>query len=255
MKLRVAAMLALLLAVPALGFCQKPVVLVDESHGQRFSFVKEGDLHLSGLGRIFTEAGFDLKILEGKVTPEKLSGAASFVSSGLFVTYDENERKALDEFMQNGGGVAFMSHVAPLFGPILKDMGLAAFVAPIIETKNVVGGQGTDFTVTDLADHPLNVGLKGFNVYGGWALFAAKESALVPVARTSGGAWLDLNKDGYYQEVEQMRVFNMVVAGTMGRGRYVVFGDDALFQNKFLIGDNQKLARNLALWLMPAARL
>jgi hypothetical protein len=31
----------------------------------------------------------------------------------------------------------------------------------------------------------------------------------------------------------------------------VVFGDDALFQNRFLDGNNRVLAGNLARWLQP----
>jgi len=45
----------------------------------------------------------------------------------------------------------------------------------------------------------------------------------------------------------------VAVAGRSGKGRFVVFGDDAIFQNKFLTGDNLVLGRNLASWLAPAA--
>lgn len=41
----------------------------------------------------------------------------------------------------------------------------------------------------------------------------------------------------------------MVVAGSYGKGRFAVFGDDAIFQNRFLDADNRKLAANLARWL------
>jgi hypothetical protein len=43
--------------------------------------------------------------------------------------------------------------------------------------------------------------------------------------------------------------FGVVVQGTHGAGRFVVFGDDAIFQNKFLDASNKQLARNLARWL------
>jgi len=43
--------------------------------------------------------------------------------------------------------------------------------------------------------------------------------------------------------------FAVVVAGKLSSGRFVVFGDDAVFQNKFLTGDNLILGRNLAAWL------
>ncbi len=40
-----------------------------------------------------------------------------------------------------------------------------------------------------------------------------------------------------------------MVAGTAGQGRFVVCGDDALFQNRFLDADNQLLANQLVRWL------
>jgi hypothetical protein len=42
------------------------------------------------------------------------------------------------------------------------------------------------------------------------------------------------------------------VAGALGRGRFVVFGDDTLFQNRFLDGSNLELAGNLVHWLRPS---
>jgi hypothetical protein len=36
----------------------------------------------------------------------------------------------------------------------------------------------------------------------------------------------------------------------MGKGRYIIFGDDALFQNRFLVGENLFLAGNLVAWLL-----
>jgi hypothetical protein len=41
----------------------------------------------------------------------------------------------------------------------------------------------------------------------------------------------------------------VIVAGELGAGRFVVFGDDAIFQNKFLDEQNRRLAKNLARWL------
>ncbi|MBW1897757.1 MAG: hypothetical protein JRI61_01710, partial [Deltaproteobacteria bacterium] len=37
--------------------------------------------------------------------------------------------------------------------------------------------------------------------------------------------------------------------GKWGAGHFVVFGDDAIFQNKFLIEENALIGKNLARWL------
>jgi len=36
----------------------------------------------------------------------------------------------------------------------------------------------------------------------------------------------------------------VLVTGQVGNGAFAVFGDDAIFQNKFLYGTNRKLAAN-----------
>jgi len=46
-----------------------------------------------------------------------------------------------------------------------------------------------------------------------------------------------------------MQAFGVVVAGQAGAGRFVVFSDDAIFQNRFLGDNNRILAANLGRWL------
>jgi hypothetical protein len=41
----------------------------------------------------------------------------------------------------------------------------------------------------------------------------------------------------------------VVVTGELGAGRFIIFGDDAVFQNRFLDRQNRQLAKNLARWL------
>ena len=43
--------------------------------------------------------------------------------------------------------------------------------------------------------------------------------------------------------------FTVAVSGTLGAGLFAVFGDDAIFQNRYLDEDNGRLAANLSGWL------
>ena len=63
-------------------------------------------------------------------------------------------------------------------------------------------------------------------------------------------AWLDLDRNRVYDAGgEPGGSWGVGVAGSLGKGRFVVFGDDAIFQNRFLEGGNEHLGRNLARWL------
>ena len=69
------------------------------------------------------------------------------------------------------------------------------------------------------------------------------------IARTGPKAWIDLNRDGKLTETEAQQAFGVIVAGTLGKGRFVIFGDDAIFQNTFLDQENMPLGKNLADWM------
>jgi hypothetical protein len=58
-----------------------------------------------------------------------------------------------------------------------------------------------------------------------------------------------LNRDGKFNSTDAQQSFGVAIAGTYGKGKYVVFGDDAIFQNVFLKGENMALGKNLARWL------
>ncbi|TAL18803.1 DUF4350 domain-containing protein [bacterium] len=247
--------IAVFLALPAQSLAGKPVLLIDQGHGQQFLIEKEGALDLSKLARVFRDEGFEVRALTGKVTPKDLSGVDAFVTSGLFVPYDNDERKEILGFIERGGAMSMMIHIAPTYGVLLKELGIASFTAPVKETQGNINDSPIDFRVAVFNGHPLTEGLKGFGLYGGWGLFPSSKSSLTPVATTSKNAWLDINNNQVRDANEAYRAFTMVFAGTKGKGRYAIFGDDAIFQNRFMDPDNSKLAKNLALWLSPPKAL
>jgi hypothetical protein len=103
--------------------------------------------------------------------------------------------------------------------------------------------------VTILAPHALTRNLDSFSVFGAWALLS-EDPHSVTVARTSPRAWVDLNHDDRVGIGDAVQSFAVIVAGEMGAGRFVVFGDDAIFQNDFVKDGNSALAKNLVCWLM-----
>ena len=63
-----------------------------------------------------------------------------------------------------------------------------------------------------------------------------------------------LTSNGVIRERDAVQSFAVAIAGQSGSGRFVVFGDDAIFQNRFFKGNNQVLGRNLARWLSGPVR-
>ena len=227
-----------------------PVELFDQGHGQRFLAEKEGPLDLSALAGVFRGQGAQVRTSTTAITDRLLQDVDVLVISGPFAPLNQQEVAAIASFLSRGGKLAAMLHITQPFDHLFVRLGIAVSIAPVTEQENILGSKGRDFQVKELAPHPLTRDLPGFGLYGGWALLSTREGNEV-IARTSPTAWLDLDRNGTLSKGDPMQSFAMVLGGRVGEGLFAVFGDDAIFQNRFLSGDNLTLARNLVRWFCP----
>lgn len=233
----------------AVSFAAKPVVLFDQAHGQRFVVDVPGDLNLNALAGVMRDAGFEVKTTASPLDAGTLAGVKAVISSGGFVPFSAGEIEALSGFLNNGGSLAVMLHIAPTYESLLRHFRVGATSGVLRETENVVGVNSLDFNVVNFAPHPLTDGLDSFAVHGGWGVVAL--GGLKVVAKTSLSTWIDLNRNNLRDpSAEPFTAMGVAVAGEVGKGKLAVFGDDAIFQDKFLSDGNMKLARNMALWFL-----
>ncbi|KAF0221042.1 MAG: hypothetical protein FD174_755 [Geobacteraceae bacterium] len=229
-----------------------PTVLFDQGHGQKFVMDKDGDLHLSRLAGLFRDAGFSVTAAGAPFTAELLAGANVLILAGTFRPYTTEEIDAITTFVARGGSLCIMLHIASPLVPLLDRFGVVTSGSAIHEQEGVINGNPLAFRVTRLSDHPLFQGIQQFTLYSGWALLDDHPEVRV-IARTSPGAWIDLNGNRRADPEDAQQSFAVAVAGRSGSGRFVVFGDDGIFQNRVLVGDNLALGRNLAAWLAAGA--
>ncbi|RII28706.1 MAG: DUF4350 domain-containing protein [Geobacter sp.] len=227
---------------------EKPVVLFDEGHGQRFVIGENGPLHLAGLAERFRTAGFEVQKCDGPLADGMLETADVLVLSGPFTPYTADEVTAIGRFLQRGGRLAAMIHVAPPLANLLHRIGVDFSNGVIREQESVIGNEPLNFRITRLAGDSPMAGLSGFSVYGCWALTNIDSRAAI-IASTGDKAFVDLGKGADGKPARAVQSFGVAVAGNLGQGRYVVFGDDAIFQNRYLDVDNRHLADNLVQWL------
>ena len=236
------------LAVPQAAASPKLVALFDESHGERFLAGRDGPLDLSRFAGVLRDQGFEIKTTGEATTDQRIAGVNLLVISGAFKPFAASEVEAITRFIERGGGLAVMLHIGPPVADLLHRLHTSISNGVICEQENVIAGTCTDFRVIHFKAHELTKGLKEISVFGGWALLDTGGEASI-VAETSPRAWIDLNGDGKLGAGDAMQSFGVVLAGQLGRGRFVVFGDDAVFQNQFLREGNLLLARNLGAWL------
>lgn len=220
--------------------------LIDQGHDQRFLIEETGALHLSGIADIIRSRGSQVASTKKALTDEALKDISALVISGPFEALKPEEVEAVARFIERGGRLAIMLHIgSPLTG-LLTRLDLDHSNAVLYERLNVIDNNN-NFRVTALSASPLFNGLTQFSVYGCWALDPGKTGT--PVAQTSPDAWIDLDGNKVLSKGDMIGAFSVAVSGTLGSGSFIVFGDDALFQNRYLDENNRKLAGNLAGWL------
>ena len=238
----------LLLLAPAAAWCKDPDLLFDEGHGQRFVMEKEGDLELSTLAKVFTDAGFTPAPTREPLNDVTLAHARALVISGLFTPLSPQEVASIGRFLERGGRLAIMLHIGQPVAELLHSLNVDVSNYVLSEQENIIGDDPKNFRVTRFVNHPLTAGLDHFSLHGGWALMNLDDSARI-VASTSPRAWVDLDGNRKLSPGDVVQSFGVVVAGTRGNGRFAVFGDDAIFQNRFMDEANRQLALDLASWL------
>ena len=239
-------LITFLLFFPISAFAD-PIVIFDQGHGQQFLAEHNGPLDLSEFANLFTNEGAEVISSNKTISPDVLSGVHALVISGPFLPFAETEIEAILEFIRQGGRLALMAHIGQPLARLIHELGGAISSAAVYEQENIIGENSRNFMVTDLQDHPLTRNLDAFAVYGTWALMAEKESVR-EIAKTSHDAWIDLNQNGELNKHDAKQVFALILAGSLGNGEFVIFGDDAIFQNRFLQGGNRILGQNLAQW-------
>jgi len=221
----------------------------DENHGQRSVVEKTGDRDLSRLAGELEAEGLTVKINRAPITGEALSRVDALIISGPLDAFTADEITAVTDFVRDGGRLCVMLGIAWPMAELLRGIGVSISNGVIQERENIIDDNPLDFWVTQMEPNTITDELEQFAVFGSWALLPQDDGATI-VARTSRLAWIDLDGNGRLDAADAAGPFAVLVVGELGKGRFAVFGDDALFQNRILQEYNPQLARNLAKWLV-----
>jgi len=228
---------------------KKRTVIFDQGHGQKFIIEKEGELQLSRLSGLLKGKGLDVKVNAGPINNAALKTANVLIISGAFQPLSDEEINSVLRFVERGGKLCVMLHIPQPLTGLMSRLKVYASNGVIQEEENMIHNAPKDVFITNMEKHAITKGLKKIGVHGAWALMTESKNAQI-IARTGPKAWVDLNRDGKFNKADARQSFGVVIAGTLGKGRYVIFGDDAIFQNKFLEQENMPLGKNLADWMI-----
>lgn len=246
-----ALLILFLSSIPTYAF--HPRILFDQGHGQAFVIEKEGNLHLSKLAKTFVEQGYEVSSTAHPLTAELLDNSDALIISGAFKPFSRTEVIEIKNFIERGGRVALMVHIGPPMLNLLLELGVDVANGVIREEQHVIGNEPLNFKIDNLRQHPLTHGLDDFSLYGSWPLRPLRSSGQI-LAYTSNHSWVDLTGDRRQTPGDAIQAFGVVVSNRIGQGEILAFGDDAMFQNRFLVGNNRLLAKNLGLWLVAGQK-
>lgn len=230
------------------GNAQASNVMIDQGHGQAFLVEKNGALDLSGLGKILESQGSEVKVNSQTFHDSSFDGIDALVISGPFRPMSDEEIDAVLNFINRGGRLSVMLHIPSPVASLLRKLGVVYSYTPINEQENILDGNSKDFSIVSLQPHPITEGVDSFKAFGIWGVMNEMDNSAV-IASASPKAWVDMNKNNTFDDGDGVYPYGLVVAGKLGKGEFVVFGDDAIFQNQFLNNENVTLATNLAKWL------
>jgi hypothetical protein len=222
-------------------------ILFDQGHNQRFQIEEKGPLQLSGLADIFRSQNATVTSTRSTLTDALLKDFKALVISGPFTELLPEEVEAVARFMERGGRLAAMLHIGPPLAGLLGKLDIDHSNSVLHERQNVIDTD-INFKAKDLTSNQLFSGVDQFSLYGAWALNPGPATS--SIARTSPTAWVDLDGDKALSQGDAVAAFSVVVSGNYGAGGFIIFGDDAVFQNRYLDENNAKLAANLCKWLM-----
>ncbi len=242
------AVLVMTTTAPHANAAEAPRLIFDQGHGQRFIVDKDGPLNLSSLARLFHDTGWQMISADGELTDDILAEGDALIISGPFGSYSPEEIDRIVRFVEKGGRLAVMLHIGPPLADLLHRLEVDVTNRPISEQQNIINGDLRNFGVKKLSPHPLTAGLDHFSTYGCWAVANTTDSSAV-IAASSDTSFMDMDGDNKPSAGDPIQSYGVLVAGSRGKGRFAVFGDDAIFQNRFLDESNRLLAGNLANWL------
>jgi Domain of unknown function (DUF4350) len=229
-----------------------PIVLFDVAHREIFGPKNTSELGQSAAVARMRAAGVRVVATHSPFTPAMLRGVSGVMISGNMQPLDADELTALREFMTQGGVVVLTIHIAPMDQNIAQAFGFALSPQVLQATTPQPGGDPLNFTCTSIEQHPLTKGVGAVKVLGAWGIAPRPPSQIL--VGTSADTWLDVDGDGKRTSKDMSGRFGMVGLNQIGKGAFIISGDDAVFANVALASkDNMQLFDNIVKAIKPAS--
>lgn len=222
-------------------------IVFDMAHDEVFAPEDQSRLGQTSVVRAMNDAGYGVLVNRQTITPALLDNVAAVYVPGPMRPFTDEEKTALDDYLERGGTVVLSIHVpfpvlsTPARWGLPVGTGVMKTMRPIEEDPGV-------FVATGVSDSPLTTGVDDLLVVSGWSVGVDKTKlASASLVVTSGpDVYVDQDEDGQLSAADPPPPFGVVGVAPVGSGRVVVLGDDAVFANMTMeYPGNRRLLDNI----------
>ncbi len=230
------------------------VLLFDLGHKEIFNPDDVKPLGYSQARDAFIRHGYVMRKNKSTLSETVLKDVDVVAIIGPMDVFTQQESEVLAKFVSGGGDVLLTLHIADVCYPLAQRLGFQLSNSVIAQNHDTFDDSPKNLIATTVINDPLTAGVTGVAVRKSWAINPAAQNARITVA-TAKDAWADINPDDRYDRQEPAGSYGIVGAAEIGKGRVVVIGDDAVFDNKTMdMVGNRMLCKNIIAWFDVSKR-
>ncbi|MHB8841368.1 MAG: DUF4350 domain-containing protein [Candidatus Aquicultor sp.] len=230
------------------------VLLFDLGHKEIFNPDDVKPLGYSQARDAFIRHGYAMRKNKSALTEATLKDVDVVAIIGPMDVFTQQESEVLAKFVSGGGDILLTLHIADVCYPLAQRLGFQLSSSVIAQSHDIFDDSPKNLVATTVINDPLTAGVASVAVRKSWALNPTAQNARIVVA-TAKDAWADINPDDQYDQQEPAGSYGIVGAAELGKGRVVVIGDDAVFDNKTMdMAGNRILCKNIIAWFDASKR-
>lgn len=227
------------------------VMLFDTAHGEIFDLNDSQQMGYTKMRDFIVAKGYAIETNRSLFKDGVFDDADVVVLAGPMSKLNPQEKESLTSYVEKGGNLLITVHVSYFLTELANTLGLQLSTGVLCQQSGSFEGQTKNFVADGISKHPVTDGVKGVALRGTWALQPLQGNThnANTVVSTSADSWVDINSDDMYDVGEPRGAYGVIGVSTVGKGKVIVIGDDAVFTN-FTIDmvNNRTLFENIINW-------
>ncbi|MBI4733596.1 MAG: hypothetical protein HY779_02040 [Rubrobacteridae bacterium] len=229
------------------------VVLFDTAHGEIFNLNDRTEMGFTSMRDIFVIKGYAVESNRSLFNDNILKGVKAVVVAGPMSQMNQQEADSLMRYLENGGNLMVTVHVSYFISNLTDVLGLQLSKSVLCQQTDTFERQPKNFVLKSVEEHPVMQNVKGIAVRATWAMqpLPGNPYEAKTIAFSAPNSWVDMSANDRYDIGEPRGSYGIIGVSTVGKGKVLIIGDDAVFTNFTInMASNRILCENIADWFL-----